>query len=409
MKRLSLIVSVVLLAGFFTRAGAQKVVEESSGVVQIKMTKKKPVQEKTQSAESETRAVEFSQSTNIQMKKEAPKPVEPVSAGNISWITPSTTTVRTSEDSYQIKATVNAMEAIRMVNIFSNDEFVKFINPPAPNMRQMVVDQIIDLALGPNRLRFEAVTVSGKKIESNLDIVYDFANATYHALVIAVDEYDDHNLNDLDHPVKDAGRFIDIITSEYNFSKENVTFLRNPTKSDIIGTLDQMRYKVSPQDNFLIYYAGHGLYDNDMETGFWLPRDAARDNRVDWLANTDLTNYLKAIKSKHTLLIADACFSGGIFKTRAAFNNAATVEKLYKEQSRKAITSGALEEVPDKSVFVQYLIKRLHEYNKKYLPAEELYTSLRDPVMNNSNTMPKYGTIQGVNDEGGDFIFIRKD
>ncbi len=396
--------SVFVLAGLGTRALAQEAAEQSSGVIKLNMKKK--VEEPAPATRSSS---EFSHSTNIRMSKKQAEPVEPVTAGNFSWIIPTQSTVRSSEDTYQIKATVNANEAIRFVNIFVNGEFVKFVNPPATNMRQMVVDQKIDLALGANSFRFEAVTVSGKKIESNLDIVYDFANATYHALVIAVQDYDDHNMNDLDHPIKDASRFIDIITTEYNFSKDHVRFLRNPTKGDIIGTLDQLRYEVAPEDNLLVYYAGHGLWDEGMETGFWLPRDAARDNRVAWLANTDLTNYLKAIKSKHTLLIADACFSGGIFKSRAAFNNAATVEKLYKDQSRKAITSGTMEEVPDRSVFVQYLIKRLAEYNKKYLPAEELYSSLKDPVMNNSNTMPQYGTIQGVGDEGGDFIFIHRD
>jgi hypothetical protein len=146
-----------------------------------------------------------------------------------------------------------------------------------------------------------------------------------------------------------------------------------------------------------------------METGYWLPRDAVPDNPVDWLPNTDLTNYLNVLKTKHTLLIADACFSGGIFKSRAAFNNEMAVEKLYKLSSRKAITSGALKEVPDRSYFIEYLIKRLDQNNKKYLPSEELYSSLKEAVMNNSPNVPQYGTIQNVGDEGGDFIFIRRE
>ena len=236
-----------------------------------------------------------------------------------------------------------------------------------------------------------------------------FQHAKYYALVIAVQEYDDPNINDLDHPIRDATRFIDVIESDYNFHKENVKFLENPTKADIIGTLHHMRDQITNEDNLLIYYAGHGHYDEEMETGYWLPRDASRDNPVDWLPNTDLTNYLNVLKTKHTLLIADACFSGGIFKSRSAFNNVLAVEKLYKLNSRKALTSGALSEVPDESEFIKYLIKRLDENTQKYLPSEQLYTSLKDAVMSNSNTVPQYGTIQNVGDEGGDFIFIRND
>ena len=145
-----------------------------------------------------------------------------------------------------------------------------------------------------------------------------------------------------------------------------------------------------------------------MKTGYWLPSDANRDNPVNWLPNTDLTNYLNVLKTKHTLLIADACFSGGIFKTRSAFTTTAAIEKLYRMTSRKAITSGTLSEVPDQSVFVEYLIRRLNENKEEYLTSEQLFSSLRVAVMNNSPNVPQYGTIQNVGDEGGDFVFIKR-
>jgi uncharacterized protein (DUF924 family) len=109
------------------------------------------------------------------------------------------------------------------------------------------------------------------------------------------------------------------------------------------------------------------------------------------------------------LLIADACFSGGIFKTRAAFSATYAVEMLYQQNSRKAITSGNFNnEVPDKSVFFQYLVKNLKENTNDYLSAEELFAKMRMAVMNNSETIPQFGTIQNVGDEGGDYIFIKK-
>mgnify|MGYP002064129917 CR=1 FL=1 len=40
--------------------------------------------------------------------------------------------------------------------------------------------------------------------------------------------------------------------------------------------------------------------------------------------------------------------------------------------------------------------------------AEQLYISLKEAVMQNSENVPQFGTIQKVGDEGGDFIFIRK-
>jgi hypothetical protein len=378
--------------------------EKSSGVVKLNM-KKASVRT---SDSSEAKTNEFTQSTSIRMSKPLPASMSTPGSVGFSWISPAFTSVQTAESVYPISATVTSDENIRFINLFLNGEFVTNIIPPVPNIKQMVIEEEMELSLGANQVKVEAITVTGKKLESSLEIVYDISTAKYYALVIAVQEYDDPNINDLDHPVRDASRFIEVIESEYNFQKENIKFLENPTKADIIGTLHRMRDSVTNEDNLLIYYAGHGHYDEQMETGYWLPRDASRDNPVDWLPNTDLTNYLNVLKTKHTLLIADACFSGGIFKSRAAFNNALAVEKLYKLNSRKALTSGALSEVPDESKFVEYLIKRLDQNTKKYLPAEQLYTSLKDAVMSNSNTVPQYGTIQNVGDEGGDFIFIRK-
>lgn len=371
-------------------------VEKSSGVVELNLKK------------GAARSSEGSVSVKLPMQRKESTIINEADKG-ITWITPGKSGLTTSESTIPVRANVTSDENIRFVNFFNNGRYIRNIIAPTNTMKQMIVEEDIDLLLGMNQIKLEAVTLSGKKITNSVDVVYDISSATYHALVIAVESYQDPEINDLDQPVRDATRFIDLIRSEYTFEPENITFLKNPTKAEIIGTLHQMRGSISPSDNLLIYYAGHGYWDEEMSTGYWLPTDASRNNPVNWLPNTDLTNYLNVLKSKHTLLIADACFSGGIFKSRAAFNNLMSVEKLYKLTSRKAMTSGTLKEVPDKSVFIEYLIKRLDENTKKYLPSEQLFSSLKEAVIYNSPNIPQYGTIQNVGDEGGDFIFIRKD
>jgi hypothetical protein len=108
-------------------------------------------------------------------------------------------------------------------------------------------------------------------------------------------------------------------------------------------------------------------------------------------------------------LIADACFSGSIFKTRAGFSAGEQgIMKLHDLPSRKAMTSGALKEVPDQSVFVKYLVRELKQNEARFLPSETLFGNFKTAVLNNSPNVPQYGTIQNAGDEGGDFIFIRK-
>jgi Flp pilus assembly protein TadD len=234
----------------------------------------------------------------------------------------------------------------------------------------------------------------------------------YFALLIAVSDFAGNSgIKSLDYPLQDAERVLQLLTSHYTFEPTNVTFLRNPNRATIIRTLDDLSQKLTEQDNLLIFYAGHGYWDTRINQGFWFPSDARRDDRAEWLSNSTLRDYISGIRTKHTLLVADACFSGGIFKTRAAFDQSPrAIPDRYKLPSRNAMTSGAMTEVPDKSVFVAYFLKRLKENREAYLSAETLFSRMREAVMNNSPTaqIPQYGEIREVGDEGGDFIFVRR-
>lgn len=92
-----------------------------------------------------------------------------------------------------------------------------------------------------------------------------------------------------------------------------------------------------------------------------------------------------------------------------------SVEELMRLPSRNAMTSGALTTVPDRSVFLEYLTKRLQENRSPYKTAAEIFSSLQTAVTDNSPpsesgrpNVPQYGAIQAAGHEGGDFIFIRR-
>lgn len=238
------------------------------------------------------------------------------------------------------------------------------------------------------------------------------AQGKYYALVIGVQDYKDPTINDLDEPVADATSLAAVLGAKYTFDKQNITLLKNPTRSEMFRSLENLSQKIGPEDNLLIFYAGHGYWDAVRKQGYWFPSDAGRIDRSSWLTNADLKEYISSIPSKHTLLITDACFAGSIFKSRAISTSAPrAIKELYELPSRKAMTSGTLKEVPDKSVFIEYLVKRLNLNTSTYLSAEKLYSSFRDAVINNSanGQVPQYGEIREAGDEGGDFIFIKRE
>jgi hypothetical protein len=233
----------------------------------------------------------------------------------------------------------------------------------------------------------------------------------YYALLIGVSNYADPDIPDLDNlPVKDAERLAAVLSTHYTFNNEDISILRNPTRRDMVIALDNISKLAGPNDNVLIFYAGHGHYEEDNEIGYWLPSDAEVANTSNWLYNDQLVASMKKIKSRHTLLVSDACFSGSIFKSRSISLHGAgeALKKKYELPSRKAITSGTLKTVPNVSVFMKYVVDRLTFNAEPFFSASQLFQSIEIPVGNNSPTTPQYGVIQNVGDEGGDFIFIRR-
>ncbi len=231
-----------------------------------------------------------------------------------------------------------------------------------------------------------------------------------YCLLIAAQNYKDASIPSLDNPIQDAVRLKLILKKSYNFSDENIITLFNPDANDIKRQLLELTNTIQPEDNLLIFYAGHGIWVEKEKKGYWLMTDAKRNDPNTWVSNKDVLNLIAKLPSRHTLLITDACFSGGVFKTRAVGKDASASIKMMDEKiSRVAITSGNDTEVPDESVFMRYLVKALTENKDKYMPAQKMFISyIMEAVMAEGKTEPRYGTLELAGHVGGDYIFIKK-
>ncbi|MFC2129504.1 caspase family protein [Bacteroidota bacterium] len=313
-------------------------------------------------------------------------------------------------------------EKLNLIGEISDESEVKFISVNS-DVREINAAGIfmseIQLVPGENTIKMMAMDINNNMMEQQFVIDYQppivtladriINESKYYGLIIGVDKYDDPEIPDLDNPNNDAERLHKALSSNYLFDEENLLLIKNATRSDIMEGFEKLGNKITPEDNLLIFYAGHGWWDENANIGFWLPSDADANVKTNWFRNSTLVDYLKEIDTKHTLLITDACFGGSIFKTRSAFpNKDKAYEKLYDLPSRKAMTSGTLTEVPDRSSFTKYLIDRLVENEEEYLSSEQLFSSFRIAVINNSDAIPQFGEIGNVGDEGGDFIFIKR-
>ena len=229
----------------------------------------------------------------------------------------------------------------------------------------------------------------------------------YYALIIGNSNYVNTEIPDLARPAEDAKELRDV-QSRYSFERENIYYLIDMKKENVLLSLEELQRRITPDDNLLIFYAGHGKMDEENDIGYWLLSDALPDRQLSWLSNGQITEMIKVMKARHILLIADACYAGSIYQARSLEDAPASIIELYREKSRKAITSGGTTEVSDRSKFAEYLIEALRENTSQYLSSNQLYSSILKPVQNNSLTSPRWGVIQNTGDRGGDFIFILK-
>ena len=176
-----------------------------------------------------------------------------------------------------------------------------------------------------------------------------------------------------------------------------------------------MVYSLKENDNFLIYFAGHGK--EVLDDGYWLPHDAEEKIDTKWISNDYIGKKLKQIKSKNILVIADSCYSGTLTRSDAKSVNKKTkpIDKWLNTKSRIVISSGGVGPVHDSgggghSVFARFVINFLTN-NSEAITATDLHASIYKDVSNLSLKMgtqqtPRIGQLEQFGHEGPDFVFL---
>jgi hypothetical protein len=239
----------------------------------------------------------------------------------------------------------------------------------------------------------------------------------YYAFIVGIDDYTGE-WQPLQNAVNDAQGVENVIREKYNFHHIKTLYNKEATRQNILKEFEWLMNSVTENDNVLIFYSGHGDFNEEMKKGFWVPIDASTKSVYNYISNEDIKAFLAGIKSKHTLLVTDACFSGDIFRGKTMTipydNTTKYYQKVYTLSSRKALTSGGVEPVMDAgkeghSVFTYYLLRALENNEEKYFDAGQLFNDLKVPVANNSYQTPAYSPVRNTGDEGGQFIFMKKE
>jgi len=278
----------------------------------------------------------------------------------------------------------------------------------SPNGKYTDLKQI-DLAVG----KASTGLIASDDENSSETIDIDFKpqeRATNFLLVIGIDNY--KNWPALNNAAEDAKKVEQVLIDKYGVDKENVyeLFNQDATKMNIINGLIKIKGELTPHDNLIIYYAGHGDYNTSADEGSWVPVEADLDKPSEYLDNTTLLSFLNALNTMHTFLIADACFSGSLFVSNDEMTYKPNNDKL---KSRWGLTSGNKEYVADGaqgegSPFAQYLVEALNENQRDYITVTELISYVKFKVRNTNLQTPIGRPLRIDGNEGGEFLLYTR-
>ncbi|MBK7432950.1 MAG: caspase family protein [Chitinophagaceae bacterium] len=265
----------------------------------------------------------------------------------------------------------------------------------------------------------ETPVAAAKKTTPVTETIQDIpqldGNPVFHALLIAENEYSEPSYNALPGTLRDMRKMYNLLSGKYTFDPGNIDTLVNASKEKILSTLNTIAKSLTENDNLFIFYAGHGIikrYEGVngkkvREEGFLIPSNAAKGDEVTFINSYDITSILNRSNAKHILFTADACFAGSLFRDLPA-DASLKVREAYKNKSRRLLTSGNKQAVSDESDFVESLRLALQENTKKYVTAGELVDGFRDQYISKTHMQLQYNPIPNVDDQGGEFVFFKR-
>lgn len=230
-------------------------------------------------------------------------------------------------------------------------------------------------------------------------------------LGIAINEYDDDELNKIENCENDVKKIISTLTDKYEFEDVEFIYQKNDTtRKALFNKLSSYFINTLDDENVLLIYAGHGEYNPLIQTAYWQPSDSDPKDPSTWINVSEILAFIKVAKAFHISVISDSCFSGAIFEPAKRGGGS---EAFSSKKSRQGLTSGGIEKVSDGmkgelSPFAETLIKLLEENTSDEMPFSFLANNLLMNFHPQRKQTPMFGSLNNSGHDGGSFVFKLK-
>jgi hypothetical protein len=353
------------------------------------------------------------------------QPVVASSVPYIQWVKPALDYSSSQETRVEIVANITAEAGLKtvvlMVGNATTGEIIssKAYDPASKN--QFPIQLHVTLSDGTNFIEITAENNLGAKVSSKRTMImgkdaldYISADRKDMALIFATDNYD--HFDDLVNPVFDSRTIDQELREKYGFETEIVT---NATLEEVFEKIREYNQrKFKPQDQLLIFFAGHGLFDETFGEGYVVARNSLANDksRTTYIPHARLREIINNIPCQHIMLMMDVCFGGTldpvIARSRASADDVSEKEMLARKfsyKTRKYLTSGGKEYVSDgipgkHSPFAARFIESLRSFggDDRILTLNELLVN-----MENLKQLPRSGSF-GEDEKLSDFVFVAK-
>jgi Caspase domain len=373
---------------------------------------------------SYTQAQSFNSKTNsinFDFKGEAVNSVLPV----IIWQTPALEFTNSQKGDFVIDVTTKSELPLKEIT-FQVIDGEKNIREKKVEVEQNTFAknyvQPLHLQDGQYQIKIIAVNSKGGKVSSirtilvGKDAIADAISIDRkdYAILFATDKYD--YWSDLVNPVFDANTIANELKEKYGFEVEVV---ENASQEDVFNKLaDYSQKKYKPQDQLLVFFAGHGYFDDTFGEGFVVAKNSLENDRskTSYISHSRLRTVINNIPSEHVFLAMDVCFGGTfdpvIAKERGSNSYSDTNENEFlirklSHKTRKYMTSGGKTYVSDgivgkHSPFAVKILQALKEGGgeDRILTLSEIKT-----YVEKLTPEPRFGGF-GEDNIASDFVFV---
>lgn len=229
------------------------------------------------------------------------------------------------------------------------------------------------------------------------------------ALLVGINNYSDPKIPALESAVPDAEAVGKLLADKLGYT---VRILKDPTKANIVSSMNQLSSELTANDSVLLYYAGHGyaLEKDKVKTGYWLLADASIKDPSKWVSNNDISKLMSNIPAKQTMLVSDSCYSGNLVGNEKVVLPAGTKpENILSQRAVTVMSSGGDEPVSDEgkdghSIFAWSLMESIKAVDSVQ-PVSVTFDAIRSQVTQEYPQLPQYGSSPAAGHKpGSDYL-----